>query len=295
MHNGLKIILLPLLIVFTLTVPPFTQPAHTRELSQTPIAKSFDPERSAAPPVYGYRIVNAYPHDPGAFTQGLIYHNGFLYEGTGLHGRSSLRKVALETGKVLKRRNLPEKYFGEGIAICGNRLIQLTYQSKIGFIYDLDLRPVGSFSYPFEGWGLTCDGKHLVLSDGTATLRRLDARIFKIVKQITVTDQGRPVFHLNELEFVKGEIFANIWKSDLIARISPETGQVTGWIDLAGMARLARAATAGMDPAGPGKDSKILPDAAIDVLNGIAYDERGDRLFVTGKFWPKLFEIKLDK
>jgi glutamine cyclotransferase len=294
MHNGLKIILLPLLIVFALTVPPFTQPAHTRELSQTPIAKSFDPARSGAA-VYGYRIVNAYPHDPGAFTQGLVYHNGYLYEGTGLRGRSSLRKVALETGKVLKRRNLPEKYFGEGIAICGNRLIQLTYQSKIGFIYDLDLRPVGSFSYPFEGWGLTCDGSHLILSDGTATLRRLDARTFRIVKQITVTDRGKPVRHLNELEFVKGEIFANIWKSDLIARISPETGQVTGWIDLAGMARLARAATAGMDPAGPGKDSKILPDAAIDVLNGIAYDERGDRLFVTGKFWPKLFEIKLEK
>ena len=294
MHNGLKIILLPLLIVFTLSFQLFTQPVHAGEATQAPVKKSFHPARSGAA-IYGYRIVNAYPHDPGAFTQGLVYHNGYLYEGTGLRGRSSLRKVALETGKVLKRRNLPEKYFGEGIAICGKRLIQLTYQSKIGFIYDMDLQPVGSFSYPTEGWGLTCDGNHLILSDGTATLRWLDARTFKIVKQIAVTDQGRPVVHLNELEWVRGEVFANVWPGERIARISPDTGRVTGWIELAGLARLAQAAAAAMDSAGPGKDSKILPEAAIDVLNGIAYDKRGDRLFVTGKFWPKLFEIRLQK
>jgi glutamine cyclotransferase len=243
--------------------------------------------------LYGYKIVNAYPHDPDAFTQGLVYRDGYLYEGTGLHGASSLRKLELETGKVLKRRDLPEKYFGEGIAFCGNRLSQLTYQSMVGFIYDMDLRQVGSFNYPTEGWGLTCDGENLILSDGTATLRWLDAGTFKMVKQIIVTDQDRPVAHLNELEFVKGEIFANIWKTDTIARISPNTGEVTGWIDLGGLAQLAQASvSAGR---GMGTDLKSVPIPVIDVLNGIAYDERGDRLFVTGKLWPKLFEIQLIK
>lgn len=277
MHDNLKIILLPLLIVCVLSFPPFTQPAPAREPNTTPAEKTSRHDRSATP-VYGYRIVNTYPHDPGAFTQGLIFHDGFLYEGTGLHGASSLRKVELKTGKVLKRRDLPEKYFGEGVSLCGNNLIQLTYQSHIGFIYDLKLQQVGSFNYATEGWGLTCDGDNLILSDGTATLRWLDAKTFKVVKQVTVTDRGRPVGHLNELEFVQGEIFANIWQTDYIARISPATGQVTGWIDLRGLSRLARA-----------------EGATIDVLNGIAYDERGDRLFVTGKFWPKLFEIQLIK
>jgi glutamine cyclotransferase len=274
MHDDLKTILLPLLIVFALSFPPSTQPVHAREPNKTPAKKSFNPDLPSVP-VYGYRIVNAYPHDPGAFTQGFIYHNGFLYEGTGLHGASSLRKVELETGKVLKRRDLPEKYFGEGIALCGNRLIQLTYQSRIGFIYDLDLRQVGSFNYPTEGWGLTCDGENLILSDGTATLRWLDAGTFRMVKQITVTDQGRPVSNLNELEFVKGEIFANVWKTDTIARISPDTGNILGWIDLGGLAQ------------------QFEPTTPIDCLNGIAYDAQGDRLFVTGKLWPKLFEIRL--
>jgi glutamine cyclotransferase len=274
MLNDLKTILLPLLIVFALSFPPSTQQVHAHEPIQTPAKKSFKPKLSGVP-VSGYQIVNTYPHDPGAFTQGLIFHDGRLYESTGLHGRSSLRKVEMETGKVLKRRDLPEKYFGEGIAFCSKRLIQLTYQSQIGFIYDLDLRQTGSFTYPTEGWGLTCDGSRLVLSDGTATLRWLDARTFKMVKQITVTDQGRPVGRLNELEYVKGEIFANIWQTDIIARISPDTGQVKGWIDLGGLSR------------------QLEPTALIDCLNGIAYDERGDRLFVTGKLWPKLFEIRL--
>jgi glutamine cyclotransferase len=279
MHDDLKTILLPLLIVFALNFPPLTQPVYAREPTQSPASpakKWFNPELSGVP-VYGYRIVNAYPHDPGAFTQGLVYRDGRLYEGTGLHGSSSMRKVELETGKVLKRHDLPEQYFGEGVAFCGSRLIQLTYQSKIGFIYNLDLQPVGSFNYPTEGWGLTCDGSRLILSDGTATLRWLDAKTFKIIKQITVTDQGRPVGRLNELEYVKGEIFANIWKTDTIVRISPDTGAVTGWIDLGGLSQ------------------QLEPIALIDVLNGIAYDERGDRLFVTGKLWPKLFEIRLVK
>jgi glutamine cyclotransferase len=275
MHVDLKTILPPLLIVFALSFPPFTQPVHAHEPTKTPAKKSFHPDLPSVP-VDGYRIVNAYPHDPGAFTQGLVYRDGYLYEGTGLHGSSSLRKVELQTGKVLKRHNLPEKYFGEGIAVCGNRFIQLTYQSKIGFIYDLHLRQVGSFNYPTEGWGLTCDKENLILSDGTATLRWLDAGTFKMVKQITVTDQGRPVSNLNELEYVKGEIFANIWKTDTIARISPDTGEVTGWIDLG---RLSQ---------------QFEPTTSIDCLNGIAYDERGNRLFVTGKFWPKLFEIRIE-
>ncbi len=244
--------------------------------AEAPAKGPINPDRSATP-VYGYRIVNTHPHDPGAFTQGLIFHDGRLYEGTGLHGFSSLRQVELETGKVLKRHDLPDQYFGEGVAFCGSRLIQLTYQSKIGFIYDLDLRPFGSFNYPTEGWGLTCDGSRLILSDGSATLRWLDAKTFEMVKQMTVKDQGRPVGHLNELEFVKGEIFANIWQTDIIARISPDTGQVTGWIDLGGLSQ------------------QLEPAGFIDVLNGIAYDERGDRLFVTGKLWPKLFEIRLIK
>jgi glutamine cyclotransferase len=265
MKDHHKIIPLLSLLIAALILMNFSEVSALRPVQS---------ERSSVP-VYGYRIVNIYPHDPGAFTQGLFYHSGFLYEGTGLHGRSSLRKVELETGNVLKRHDLPEKYFGEGIAFCGNRLIQLTYQERIGFVYDPDLRPVGSFNYPTEGWGLTCDGAHLILSDGTATLHWLDAKTFKVIKKITVTDKGRPVGHLNELEYIKGEIFANIWETDTIARISPDTGEVTGWIDLCGLSR------------------QLGQEAPIDVLNGIAYDAQGDRLFVTGKFWPKLFEIRL--
>ena len=187
-----------------------------------------------ATPVYGYKIVNTYPHDPGAFTQGLIYHEGYLYEGTGLHGVSSLRKVALQNGRVLKRRDLPHKYFGEGIALCGNRLFQLTYRSGIGFVYDLDLRPAGSFTYAGEGWGLTCDGGRLILSDGTATLRWLDARTFRIVREVVVRHQGRPLAHLNELEYVKGEIFANVWQD------RPDRAHFTGNRGRDGMDRPGR-------------------------------------------------------
>jgi glutaminyl-peptide cyclotransferase len=273
----LKIILLPLLIIFSLSLPLSAWQVHAHGPTRAPAEKSSLPELSNVP-VYGYRIVRTYPHDPGAFTQGLIYKNGYLYEGTGLHGRSSLRKVELETGKVLKRYNLPEKYFGEGVAFCGNTLFQLTYQSKIGFIYDRDFRKVGQFAYPTEGWGLTCDGRRLIMSDGTAVLRWLDSKTFKLIKQVTVTDRGRPVPHLNELETVRGEIFANVWGTDFIARIAPDSGKVVGWIDLGG---LSKEISGGGEP--------------IDVLNGIAYDEEGDRLFVTGKFWPKVFEIQLIK
>jgi glutaminyl-peptide cyclotransferase len=231
----------------------------------------------AAAPVYGYKVVRSYPHDPQAFTQGLTYHQGVLYEGTGLHGRSSIRKVRLETGEVLQIRHLDKQYFGEGIAIWEDSLIQLTWQSGIGFVYDLEtFEPRRTFTYPGEGWGLTHDGTRLIMSDGseTGTLRLLDPRTFRETGRLTVRDGSRPVEGLNELEFVKGEIFANVWNTDRIARISPATGQVTGWIDLRGL----------LDP---------REAAGVDVLNGIAYDAAKDRLFVTGKLWPRLFEIQI--
>lgn len=227
-------------------------------------------------PVYTCRIVNAYPHDPGAFTQGLIYHGGYLYESTGLHGRSSLRKVDLKTGRILKIRRLPRKYFGEGITLHGKRFFQITWLSKTGFIYDpATFQRMGQFSYDTEGWGITSDGIHLIMSDGTSTLRFLDPRTFKISRRIEVRDGGKSVSGLNELEYVKGEIYANIWKTGYIARISPETGEIRGWIDLRGLY------------------GELGGKNEWDVLNGIAYDLEKDRLFVTGKFWPKLFEIKI--
>jgi len=227
--------------------------------------------------IHGFRIINTYHHDPEAFTQGLVFHKGYLYEGTGLHGNSTLRKVELKTGGILKSHRLPIEYFGEGITIWQNKLIQLTWQSRTGFIYDLQsFRLLRTFSYPTEGWGITCDGNNLIMSDGTAILRFLDPRKFTVVKQIEVKDRGRPVPYLNELEYIKGEIFANIWDTGYIARISPQTGRVLGWIDLRGLYRL------------------VDNGKRVDVLNGIAYDTKNNRLFVTGKFWPKLFEIRLE-
>jgi len=228
-------------------------------------------------PVYGYRIVKTYPHDPEAFTQGLVYVDGVLYEGTGLNGRSSLRRVDLESGRVLQRRDLAREYFGEGIAVFGKRIIQLTWQSRVGFVYDRESFALQrQFSYPTEGWGLTHDGKSLIMSDGTATLRWLDPETFAETRSLEVRDQNGPVVRLNELEFIRGEIYANIWLTDRIARIDPQTGRVTGWIDLRGL----------LSPA----ERQSSADA---VLNGIAYDAANDRLFVTGKLWPKLFEITL--
>lgn len=227
-------------------------------------------------PVYGYTVVQTYPHDAGAFTEGLLYHNGFLYESTGMKGLSSIRKVNLETGKIAARRDLPASYFGEGIAIRGGQLLQLTYTTQIGFLYDLaTFEPRGEFAYPGEGWALASDGHRLVMSDGTSELRFLDYEWLQETRRLLVTDNGRSVKNLNELEWVKGEIWANIWHSDRIARIDPATGHVTGWIDLA---RLL-APSERTDPE--------------DVLNGIAWDAVGERLFVTGKRWPKLFQIQV--
>ena len=237
-----------------------------------------DAQRRAAAsvaPVDGYRVVGSHPHDPQAFTQGLLYSDGVLYESTGLNGRSTIRKVRLETGEVLQVQRLEPQYFGEGIALWSGSLVQLTWQSEIGFVYDLaTFRRTRTFSYTGEGWGLTQDGRHLIMSDGSAQLRFLDPKTFREVRRLTVRDAGQPVPHLNELEYVRGEIFANVWQSDRIARIAPATGQVKGWIDLHGLLSPREA-------------------AGVDVLNGIAYDAAGDRLFVTGKLWPRLFHIQV--
>ena len=227
-------------------------------------------------PVFGYTIVRSYPHDPRAFTQGLVFSDGFLYEGTGQYGQSSIRKVRLETGEVWQLKRLERHYFGEGIALWKNSLIQLTWQSGVGFAYDREtFERTGTFSYKGEGWGLTQDGASLIMSDGTSQLRFLNPKTFKETKRLTVRNAGMPVEQLNELEFVRGEIFANIWNRERIARISPKTGQVTGWIDLRGLLAPSEA-------------------AGVDVLNGIAYDAAGNRLFVTGKLWPRLFEIRIE-
>jgi glutamine cyclotransferase len=234
---------------------------------------------AAAIPVYGVEVVHAYPHDPGAFTEGLFYEGGFLYESTGLEGHSTLRKVELATGKVLRSRGLAPQYFGEGIVDWKGRLYQLTWESHVGFIYDLDsFARRGGFSYPGEGWALTEDGHELIMSDGTPQLRFLDPGTLKPVRLLTVRADGAPVKNLNELEWVKGEILANIWLTNRIARIDPASGKVTGWIDLTGL----------MPP-------EALGGKADAVANGIAYDAAHDRLFVTGKLWPKLFEVRLVK
>jgi glutamine cyclotransferase len=226
-------------------------------------------------PVAGYRVVHVFPHDPQAFTQGLVYLDGVLYEGTGLNGRSTIRKVRLENGEVLQMQKLDSQYFGEGIAVLGGTVFELTWQAGIGFLYDrASFQRKGSFSYRGEGWGLTHDGRRLIMSDGSAYLRFLDPATQKELSRVQVTDGANPVANLNELEYVKGEILANVWQTDRIARISPKTGHVAGWIDLRGLLSA--------------RDAQ-----GVDVLNGIAYDAAGDRLFVTGKLWPRLFEIKV--
>ena len=227
-------------------------------------------------PIYGVEIVNVYPHDLGAFTQGLEFSDGQLYEGTGQYGQSSLRKVQLETGGVLKKAALPNDVFGEGITVWKDRIIQLTWQERVGFIFDKDTFEIrGRFRYAGEGWGLTHDDKHIIMSDGSATLRFLDPETYRPVRSLrVVTPDGRPIDRLNELEYINGEIFANIWNTSTIARISARTGRIVGWIDL----------------------SNVRPQQAIGsnaVLNGIAYEPKTQRLFVTGKNWSDLFEIRV--
>ena len=235
----------------------------------------FGPARAEVPIDHAY-IVNSYPHDPKAFTEGLFYKNGYLYESTGLMGQSSIRKEKLETGQILEQRALDSRYFGEGIVDWKSELVQLTWQSQIGFVYDFDgFKFRRTFQYSGEGWGLTRDDQHIIMSDGTNTLRFLDPNTLTVVGTISVTADGRAVQKLNELEWVKGEIYANIWETNVIARIDPKSGEVLGWIDLSNV--VAAAGVRDIDA----------------VLNGIAYDPAHDRLFVTGKLWPWVFEIRL--
>jgi glutamine cyclotransferase len=245
------------------------------EPGQTLLTPSPSPN-PAAVSYYSYEVVNAYPHDPGAWTEGLVYEDGVLYEGTGEMGQSSLRKVELETGKVLQEVDLSAQYYGEGITIYNQEIIQLTWQQHVGFVYDKEsFTLLRKFNYPTEGWGITYDGERLIMSDGTSTLHFLDPETLQETGSVQVTDDSGPVVNLNELEYVNGEIYANVWLTDRIAIIEPQTGRVVGWIDLTGLL-----------------STEDLSQPA-NVLNGIAYDAQHDRLFVTGKLWPKLFEIRL--
>jgi glutamine cyclotransferase len=231
-----------------------------------------------APPEYTFTVVRVFPHDTSAYTQGLAYRDGFLYEGTGRNGQSSLRKVRLETGEVLQRVNLGAEFFGEGVTIVRDQVFQLTWKSGVGFAYDVkDFRLLRKVSYSGEGWGLATNGRELFLSGGTAEIRILDPETFQEKRRLKVHDGSTAVDQLNELEFVEGQIFANVWHTNRIARISPQTGEIVGWIDLSGLLSSVY---------------RLEPEA---VLNGIAYDPVGKRLFVTGKLWPSVFEITLKR
>lgn len=235
---------------------------------------------SLGAPTLAFEVVNRYPHDPTAYTQGLLYHEGKFYESTGRYRRSTLREVEIETGRVLRSRKLDDRYFGEGLALYDNRLVQLTWQSGVGFAYALDtFEPIGQpFEYEGEGWGLTSDGKRLIFSDGTDTLRFLDPDSYRVLDTLRVTDGDKPVPLLNELELVEGVLYANIWNSNRIARISLSTGAVQSWLDLTPLTEEVR---------------NQNPNA--EVLNGIAWDAADGRLFVTGKNWPTVFEIRVKK
>ena len=232
---------------------------------------------AVVPASFGYQVVNEYPHDRHAFTEGLAYVDGVLYEGTGLYGESTLRRVDLATGEVLQSVGLSKEYFGEGIAVVGDRIYQLTWKSGVCIVLDREtFKLQKAFTYETEGWGLTTDGERLIMSDGTNRLYIRDPETFEELDTIDVYDGARAVWNLNELEVVDGEIWANVWQTDRIARIDPDTGQVTGWIDLTGLL-----------------SEKDREKHQVDVLNGIAYDPGTGRLFVTGKLWPKLFEIEV--
>lgn len=225
--------------------------------------------------VYGYQVVNRFPHDRRAFTEGLFVLDGDFYESTGLEGTSWVRRVDIASGRVKQQYTVPPQYFGEGIVALGKQLFQLTYKTEVAFVYDLaTFQLQKTYKYKGEGWSLTTDGKRLIMSDGTAQLRFLDPATFKELGRLAVTDAGRPVDQLNELEWIKGEIWANIWMTNRIARINPRTGRVNSWVDLSGIL-------------------SVMEAAGTDVMNGIAYDAKTDRVFVTGKYWPRVFEVKV--
>ena len=266
----------PIATATVAVIPTPTRPAPTSQPTSPLAARSPLATPKGVTPRYTYEVVKIFPHDPSAFTQGLLFDEGILYESTGLNGYSSIRRVDLESGKVLALVPLPETFFGEGIAIVDQKLYQLTWQEQTGFIYDKETFALQQqFSYPTQGWGITFDGSRLIMSDGTSRLYFWEPETVTQVGTMDVYDENGPVAALNELEYINGEIFANIWQTDKIARIDPTTGAVTGWIDLTGL----------LPP------EERTP--AADVLNGIAYLPEGNRLFVTGKRWPKLFEIRL--
>ena len=239
------------------------------------IAYTYYSRETTIEPSYTYQVVNKYPHDPEAFTQGLVVSEDIFYEGTGLYGESSLRIVEPETGESIQSISLAPEYFGEGVTILADRVYQLTWREHTGFVYDLELNQITTWSIPGEGWGLTENGTHLVMSDGTSTLTFIDPETLTVVQTITVTSEGEPVTMLNELEYIEGHVYANIWQTDQIAIIDPETGTVASWIDLTGL------------------QDQLDTTEGIDVLNGIAYDKETGKIYVTGKHWPNLFEIKL--
>lgn len=270
---------LPLILcVACLTLPGCNKApssAASNPLPATPPAQGANAVRTATP-VYSYDVVSVLPHDPRAFTQGLVFLDGLFLESTGLNGESTLRRVDLKSGRVLQQIEVSPQYFAEGLALLGNRLFQLTWQNHKAFVYDLEsFQLQREFTYEGEGWGLTTDGQWLILSDGTAEIRFLDPTTFEVKRRFRVEFNARPLERLNELEYVKGEIFANLWGADYVARIDPATGRVLGMIDFSGL----------LSP------QDRAPNT--DVLNGIAYDAKADRLFVTGKRWPKLFEVRL--
>ncbi len=245
-------------------------------LEGPPEAAGAAAQRAEPTPVLGYRVVREYPHDPGAFTQGLVFHDGVLYESTGLRGESTLRRVDLDSGEVLQERRLLPVLFGEGAAVVDDRIVQLTWRAGVGFVYDREtFRLLREFRYAGEGWGITFDGSRLVMSDGSAVLRFLDPDSLAEIGRLPITAGGVPVPNLNELEWIDGEIWANLWTEDRLARIDPETGEVVAFVDLSGLF----------------PDRLHHPDA--DVLNGIAWDPETSRIFVTGKKWPRLFEIEV--
>ncbi len=241
------------------------------------------PVVSPDPRVAGITVVKSWPHDPAAFTQGLEFEKGRLYEGTGTEGKSELREVALETGDVLRMATLPAEVFGEGITVLGNRAYQLTWKSKKAYVYDLTtFKRISEFSYEGEGWGLANDGSSLIMSNGSATLSFRDPATFAVTRTIEARDGDRPVSQLNELEWVNGEIYANVWQTDSIVRINPQSGAVIGWINLHGIF------------SGSDRGRYLKPGQTIDVLNGIAWDDSTRRLVVTGKWWPRIYQITVD-
>ena len=283
--RGFGVLLAMLAIIHPLTAcgskttmhdnPPSTD-EFTRPGAAPSVPQPTETASGLSIPIYTYEVINSWPHDPDAFTQGLVFHEGKLYESTGHFGTSTLRKLDLKKNEILKKIPVSAECFAEGIAIYQGKIYQLTWTEHKAFVYDLKSFHLESeLAYEGEGWGLTHDDHQLIMSDGTNQIRFVDPVTFKTTRTISVVENGVPVMELNELEYIKGEIYANVWKSDRIARIDPHDGRLLGWIDLTGLYPIAD-----------------RPNSE-DVLNGIAYDEKDDRLLVTGKRWPKIFEIRL--